>query len=166
MENNDQTPKKYTLSWFCEELVKGLFIAISLFILQIAGTGILQAYLLPDRLEKEAEKMHKKFDEQMKNERTAAVKRESELIESLETLKKEYSEALVEMRRPPHFPPSAPQLPPPIGGSGAPAPIPLERPVPNMTPNNMAQNWKNINEQRSIDPEKKKLQYIQQHTKN
>lgn len=157
METEEKTePKRYTLSWFCEELVKGLFIAIALFMLQIAGTGLIQAYLLPERLEKEAEKMQKKFDEQIKTERNAAVKRESELIESLETLKKEYSEALVEIRR---VPPPPPMLPPPIGPIGQGAPPPAPNPA-------QIDNWKNINEQRAADPEKKRLQYIQQHTKS
>lgn len=155
------TDKRYSVAWFCEELVKGIFIAIALFVLQIAGTGILQAYLLPERLDKEAEKMQKKFDEQLKQERTAAVKRESELIECLEKMKKEYSEALVEIRREPPLPP--PLLPPGPIGQGAPPPVPIAPNVPNVQ---QMENWKNIGEQRAVDPEKKKLQYIQKHAKD
>lgn len=92
MEEQPKDPKPYTLAWFLQELVKGVFMAIALFLLQIAGTGIVQAYLLPDRLDREAEKMQKKFDEELKAERAAALKRESELIEELEALKKQYME--------------------------------------------------------------------------
>jgi hypothetical protein len=94
MDEKPKEPKPYSISWFLQELVKGIFIAIALFMLQIAGTGILQAYLLPERMDKEAEKIQKKFDDQIKAERASALKRESELIEELENLKKQYSEGI------------------------------------------------------------------------
>lgn len=92
MEETPKDPKPYSIAWFGQELVKGVFMALALFLLQIAGTGILQAYLLPDRMDKEAEKMQKKFDQQIKAERESAIKRESELIEELEKLKQQYME--------------------------------------------------------------------------
>lgn len=148
--------KRYSLDWFIEKVIEGVIVAIALFLLTVAGVGIMQAHLLPDRMDKEGEKMQKKFDEKISVERAASVKREADLIEQLEQLRKDYSTAVLELKRfqaPPLLPPGpGPGLPPPIGGAG---------PVnPDQHP-----NWNNIQQQTQIDPEKNKLQYIEKHRK-
>lgn len=96
-------PKPYSLQWFLQELVKAVFIAAAMLILSIAGMGILQAYLLPERMDQESVKIQKKFDDQIAQLRTLAdsrrneaVKREAELISQLEELKREYLADLVQ----------------------------------------------------------------------
>lgn len=118
---NETSPKPYSTQWFLQELTKAMFIAIIFFLLQIAGTGIIQAYLLPNRMDQEAEKMQKKFDDQIKAAHNDSVNRESELIQQIEEMRKQYAELLRKSN------PSAPES--------------------------------------NVDPEKRRLLYIQKHSK-
>lgn len=141
--------RRFSFPWFLEKIFEGVIIAIALFLLSIAGVGILQAYLLPERLKQEGEVMQKKFDEQIKKERDSSIKREADLIESLEQMKKDYATALMEIKRmQPIPPPNLPMLPPATG--------PIRPPDVDQRP-----NWNNIQEQSQIDPEKSKYKYIQ-----
>jgi hypothetical protein len=148
-------PTRYSFSWFFEKAVEGVFVALALFVLSVAGVGILQAHLLPERLAKEGEKMQKSFDEKLAAERTASIKRESELIEGLDKLRKEYASAVLEVKRLQE------------GGIALP-PLPVVPVEPGRNIPNVAQrpDWKNIQEQTSLDPEKEKMRYIQRHSKN
>jgi len=143
MNTEKEEPKRYGFSWFMEKAIEGIIIAIALFLLQIAGVGIMEAYLLPQRLEKEGDKMQKKFEEKIAAEKKAAVDREADLLQQLDSLRKEYTAVITEIKR---F--QAPLPPQSIGQPTAPNKI----------------DWNKIEQQsKELDPEKSKLQYIQRH---
>jgi hypothetical protein len=102
-------------------------------------------------LDKEGEKMQKKFEDKLATERKEAVAREADLLEKLNQLRKDYSEAVLEVKR--HHAPPLPALPG-IPNSFPPPPEPL---------GSGKTDWKEIEKQRQIDPEKEKMRYIQQH---
>ena len=132
-EERSMETKPYSVDWFLQELVKSIFIAVSMLLLGVAATGILQAYLLPDRMDKESAKIQAKFDEQIKAAKDDAIKRESELIEQLNVLKKQYIEAIRELKN------------------------------PNASPEFWNKFEKDNN---SIDPEKSRMRWIQEHSVN
>lgn len=133
----------YSLRWFGEKIVEAVLVVLVGFLCCIAAYGLLQSYLLPDRLVKAEELMQKKFDDKIAKAQSESVQRESELYKDLEKMKQEMSSILAQLKRTP------PMLPPaiPVGPivSGAPPPIPIDKPV---------------------DPEKSRLEYLEKHLWN
>lgn len=143
MEHPDAKP--YSLQWFMQELVKAVFIAIAMLVLSIAGVGMLQAYLLPDRMDKESAKIQDKFDKQIKQIHDESVKRESELLEKLELLQQQYSEAISKLKQA----------------------HPTEAWLDPAKEKSKEEYWRKFEERyKNLDPEKARLKWIQEHSKD
>jgi len=141
----------YTFRWFGEKVVESVLVVIIGYLAYVAGNGLLQAYLLPERLLKAEELMQKKFDDKIKSARDESLQRESEIFSKLEKMRQEMSEILLEMKK-------GPQLPPPFDPSVPTVPKP---PVASKI------DWNKLEtDVQKIDPEKSRLEYLEKHLWN
>lgn len=113
-----ETPSKpYSLKWFLEEIVRAIVVVVIGLLAIIVGTGLIESYLLPERLKKNEEQMMKKFEDRLRQIQQESVERESEFAKIIADLKR-------------HAPPKFPELPPGI----TPVPGPGPEPEPNEDP--------------------------------
>jgi hypothetical protein len=136
----------YSLKWFTEKTAEAVIVVVIGYLAYVCGNGLLQAYLLPDRLEKAEAKMMKVFEERIEKAREAALNREADLMERLQKQEKEFADALVELKKLRE----APALPPMPGT------------MPSLPPSPDGVDWKNMEKKRTIDPEKERLKYLQE----
>lgn len=85
MENPQAKP--YTLKWFLEEIVRACVVVFIGLLFVIVGNGLMESYLLPDRLKKAEEQMMQKFDEKLKALQHESVERESEFAKIIAELR-------------------------------------------------------------------------------
>lgn len=84
----DNTPAKpYTLKWFLEEIIRACVVVFVGLLFVIVGNGLIESYLLPDRLKKAEEQMMQKFDEKLKALQHESVERESEFAKIIAELR-------------------------------------------------------------------------------
>lgn len=99
------TKIKAALRWLGVKVLEAIVVVLVGSFAYIVGNGLLQCYLLPERLQRTDEAMQKKFEERLAMGKSKAIEREASLLQKLEDQRKKFEAEISDLRKELHLPP-------------------------------------------------------------